>query len=242
MKNKTIILLSIMLLFATGCGHNILTDYEVKGIDLSIPIGGYPFGVKIGIVRVNSNMVRGNATYSANTNVGTEIGTGATQKSTVIQFSSNAQINEGNVEKIMTSETVSDQVKETFVKEYLAEQQAPEVKAVTSKTPTAVTVVGDNPKLHKNVELQKQESILSMFTISGWIQGILAKMGDFFVMTAAGKLIMILVECLAGLIILLFVIDIIKKIVSLISRKIKSKKQSKIDQKNLNITITCDKF
>ncbi len=56
MKRK---LLLIFLLLLTSCGHNVLTNYEVKGIDLSIPICGYPFGLKLGVVKANQNLLRG---------------------------------------------------------------------------------------------------------------------------------------------------------------------------------------
>lgn len=219
MKHSINILLILFSLILTGCGHNILTNYKVKGIDISIPIGGYPFGIKIGVVEVNSNMVRGNATYSAHNNTGVEVGSGATQTSTVIQFSSNAQINEGNVEKIMTDENVSDSVKKKFVAEYLSKQQAPEVLQVTTKTPVSATVSGNDSKIHENIKLESQNSILDLFSITSWIKDIIAKIILFFTMNAAGKLIILLAKYLAGLIIILFVYDIIKKIWSFLIRK-----------------------
>ena len=59
---RLLLIASILLL--TGCGHNVMTNYSVKGVDLSVPIFGYPFGMRIGIVQANQNMMRGNASYT----------------------------------------------------------------------------------------------------------------------------------------------------------------------------------
>lgn len=55
--------LSFALLLAS-CGHNVLTNYEVKGLDVSIPIFGYPFGVRVGVVKANQNLLRGDSSYA----------------------------------------------------------------------------------------------------------------------------------------------------------------------------------
>ena len=187
LKIKNIILmLSVILL--TGCGHNILTNYEVKGIDVTIPLFGYPFGLRVGMVNANTNMLRGNSTYSFHTNTGTEVGSGTVQTTNVIEFSSNTQINEGNVEKILTSPTVSDEVKKAVVTDYLANQTAPVVAPVSTNTPTSLTASGNDSKMHKN-KLKRSEPIIGSLLSDTVIMKVLKLILNFLLMTTAGKII-----------------------------------------------------
>ena len=164
----------ISTLLLTGCGHNMLVDYKVKGLDLSVPLFGYPFGIRLGEVTMNSNVIRGNSTYSAHSNTGFDVSTATTTTTNVIQFSANSQINEGYVKDILTSETVEPDVKQTFVENYLSNQEAPEVFPVTLKTNQGTTAAGDDPELHKS-EVPKHKNLLEMFSLSSWFDNILVR-------------------------------------------------------------------
>lgn len=176
------------VLLLTGCGHNVLTNYEVEGLDLSVPIFGYPFGIRIGSVKVNSNLIRGNAAYSSHANTGTELGSGTIQKTTVIEFASNTQINEGNIEKILTSENVSDDVKKAVVTDYLVSQTAPDMPAVSTNTPTSLTAAGNDPKIHKN-KLERSKPILDGLIADSIVVTIVKLILNFLLMTTAGKIV-----------------------------------------------------
>ena len=188
MKNFfSLFVISALLVFlAASCGHNMLVDYKVKGVDLSIPLFGYPFGIRLGEVTMNSNVIRGNSTYSAHSTTGTDISTATTTTTNVIQFSANSQINEGYVKDILTSETVEPEVKEAFVEEFLSNQEAPEVLPVTMKTNQGATAAGNDPELHK-AEIPKHKNLLEMFSLSSWFDNILVRIGDWFVLSKARK-------------------------------------------------------
>lgn len=220
MKNalsSTILLLFLMLCLSplfSSCGHNMLTDYKVKGLDLSIPIMGYPFGIRLGETSMNFNVVRGNASYSSHANTGFDVSTATTSTTSVIQFSSNPQVNEGYVHDILTSEKVESDVKESFVKDYLGQQEAPNVLPVTLKSNQGATAAGNDPEIHK-AEIPKHKNLLEMLSFGNFIQGMLAKMADWFLLSKAGQIIILLAQALAGLILFLFLIDILKKLWSL---------------------------
>jgi len=140
---RLLIALSLLL---SSCGHNVMTNYSVKGVDLSVPIFGYPFGLRMGVVQANQNMLRGNATYTMHS---ANSGPGGAQDASVIQFSSKTQINEGNVEKILQSPTLSEDVKRQFIKDFLADQDAPSVLPASTNTPSTVTATSGNTKMHE---------------------------------------------------------------------------------------------
>ena len=89
MKHIYIVVLAMTALLA-GCGHNILTNYEVRGVDASIPVLGYPFGIRLGYVKANQNFIRGGSSYAIHTSAGTEAASGNMQETQVIQFTSSA--------------------------------------------------------------------------------------------------------------------------------------------------------
>ena len=152
----------------------MLTDYKVKGLDLSIPIMGYPFGIRFGETTMNFNVVRGNASYTSHANSGFDVSTATTSTASVIQFSSNPQVNEGYVHDILTSDKVEPEVKEDFVKDYLSQQKAPEVLSVSLKTNQGATAAGNDPEIHK-AEIPKHKNLLEIFSLSSWIVSSIAK-------------------------------------------------------------------
>jgi hypothetical protein len=171
-----------------GCGHNVLTNYEVKGVDASIPIFGYPFGFRLGYVKANQNLIRGNSAYTIHSSTGTDISTGSVNETQVIQFSSSTQINEGNVEKIMQSDKVSDEVKRSFIKDFLNSDNKPTVLPVSTNTPMTVTASGDNPKLHKR-QFDEKKPFFSLASMKNFLKEIV----DFALLTVGGQILSILV-------------------------------------------------
>lgn len=201
---------TLLALFLVGCGHNILTNYRVKGLDVTFPIFGYPFGFRLGEVTANSNFIRGNATYTSHSNTGTEVTSGASQTTDVIQFSSNIQVNEGNIEKIIESKDVSPEVKSKFIEDYLAKSSAPTLLPASTNTSSTTTASATDPEIHKN-SISKSSS-----NSFGWLSLIkkVIKIGiNFFLMTAVGKTIAIILFILAIYIAIKLLYTLLKKVV-----------------------------
>jgi len=192
MKNSFLYAITLVLLL-TSCGHNVLTNYEVKGLDLSVPIFGYPFGVRIGVVKANQNLLRGDSTYTIHSNTGTEIGSGTVQETQVIQFSANTQINEGNIEKIIRSDEVSDEVKAVFIEKYLSNSKAPVLHPASTNTPTTVTASGDDPKIHERQFETSKSSIWSVGS-SSLLKKAIEIAVNFVLLTSTGKVIAVVVS------------------------------------------------
>ena len=108
----------------------------------------------------------------------------------MIQFAANTQINEGNVEKIMQSETVPDSVKKTFVESYLSKNQAPALPPTSTNTPTTVTAAGEEPKIHGNqFEQKKGASLLSALGKKSILETIIGAAVDILLMSTVGKVL-----------------------------------------------------
>jgi len=217
MKNSFLYTITLVLLL-TSCGHNVLTNYEVKGLDLSVPIFGYPFGLRMGIVKANQNLLRGDSSYTIHSNTGTEIGSGTVQETQVIQFSANTQINEGNVEKIMQSETASDDVKKSFVENYLSKNQAPTLLPTSTNTPTTVTAAGEDSRIHKKQFEQSSSSIWSLSKKS-ILKKIIEIAMNFLLMTTLGKVLSLILTILAVYLIIRISYWLIKKILLMLAKK-----------------------
>ena len=66
--------------------------------------------------------------------LGYDISTATTNTSSVVQFSSNPQVNEGYVHDILSDDNLADGVKEAFIKDYLGKQASPEIQPVSLKS------------------------------------------------------------------------------------------------------------
>ncbi len=136
---------------------------------------------------------------------------GNAQETQVIQFSSNTQINEGNIEKILKSKDIANDVKSAFIEKYLAVQEAPKLLPVSTNTPTTETATSDDPKMHKK---QFEKSTISIFSLS-WI-GIAKKVLDilleFLLLSTTGKIISIFAMILLIYLAVRFIYWLFKKI------------------------------
>ena len=131
MKNFFILL--CLMLFA-GCGHNFYFESENIGIALRIPLPeGGDIGLMAGSTKTVSASVRGGSSFT------TESAHGAGLLSDhgvakVTQFKSNIQVNEGNIERILTSSNITEKVKLEFVKNLDLKSKAPEFKSNVLQT------------------------------------------------------------------------------------------------------------
>lgn len=135
MKNFCILL--CLMLFA-GCGHNFYFESENIGIALRIPLPeGGDIGLMAGSTKTVSASVRGGSSFT------TESAHGAGLLSDhgvakVTQFKSNIQVNEGNIERILTSSNITEKVKLEFVKNLDLKSKAPEFKSNVLQTRSAL--------------------------------------------------------------------------------------------------------
>ena len=173
---KTIRLLTAVAiaLALVGCGHNIVSDCQTVGLDLSFPIFGYPFGVRLGKVKTSTNCLRGNAAYMSQSNGSTNVLSGDTQSTRVTQFSANTQINEGYINQFLSNQKIQPAVKQAFIKLYLSKQDAPEIVPITTRTPTSATSAGQSSKIHQT-SLQKTISKIGNTTLKGLVKSITKK-------------------------------------------------------------------
>ena len=129
---------------------------------------------------------------------------GNAQETQVIQFSSNTQINEGNIEKILQSKEISDEVKASFIEKYLAVQEAPKLLPVSTNTPTTETASAEDSKIHKKQFEKSDSSIWSNGKLS-IVKKILDIILNFLLLSTVGKIISVF----AGVILLYSAIKLI---------------------------------
>lgn len=173
---------------------------------------GYPFGLRIGSIKANQNLIRGNSSYTIQTNSGVGESVHETQ---VIQYSANTQINEGNIEKIMTSDNVSDEVKTTFIEKYLAEQEAPELLPASTNSPSSVTASSDDPRMHKRQSSSNDTS----FSFKSIIMRAIDSTIRFLMMSIVGNMISVLLAISIVYLMIKMIYKVFKKVFIAIFRQ-----------------------
>ena len=116
--------------------------------------------------------------------LGYDISTATTNTSSVVQFSSNPQVNEGYVHDILSDDNLADGVKEAFIKDYLGKQASPEIQPVSLKSSLGASTAGDDPSIHK-AEIPKHKNLLEMLSLHSWIDNLLVRAADWFVLSKA---------------------------------------------------------
>ena len=125
----------LILLLLSGCGHNRYNEYKFTGVAFSIPFGEVGNAiVGIGTIETSVAMVRGGSSISTESATGAGIFAGAAGSSKITTIKFNEQLNEGNVVKIMESESVPDEAKIAIAKSYSEGVQAPEFKPSAMQT------------------------------------------------------------------------------------------------------------
>lgn len=138
--------LLFMCLSLTGCGHNVYVEHDTAGLYLAFPIGveGSRASISIGSAKTVVATVRGGTGFTTETSTGGGLFSGAAGTAKVTQFKSNMQLNEGNIEKIMTSPDVPEQVKITLAEQLVKNTAAPEFLPTATATREAATTANGN--------------------------------------------------------------------------------------------------
>lgn len=187
-----------------------MSKSKVTGFDLRLGT----FGLSLGIIENSSNLVRGNATLSTQSSSNTDVATGAISESHTTQFSSNVQMNEGNIARVLNSDNIGDEAKIALIEKYFGTQYAPATQQVTSKTYGSTTIVGDSSRIHSNASVEKNERDYWMkyLTPTHFFTVVLSGVASWMANTTFGQVVVLLLKCIAGLIIVLFIKDIFFKI------------------------------
>lgn len=174
----------------------------------------------MGIIENSSNLVRGNASLSTQVSSNTDIATGAISESHTTQFSSNVQMNEGNITRVLNSDNLSDEAKIALIEKYFGTQSAPETQQVTSKTFGSTTIVGNSKKIHANASVERNERDywLKYLTPTHWFTVALSGVATWMASSTSGQVTVFVIKLLAGIIIILFIRDIFLKICRLVKR------------------------
>ena len=133
MTNKSIFA-TCLLAICVGCaGTNMYYEHDAIGLDLTVPICGQRVGLVLGSVKSTSTAVRGGTSFDSQSTSGTGLNGNATvaRKTT---FRANAQLNEGNVVKIMESPYTSDKAKVVLAKQIGDGVVAPDFEPTAMRT------------------------------------------------------------------------------------------------------------
>lgn len=148
MKNKIIFIsfCSLMFLFLCGCGHSIVRTDRGIGFHFRVPNpfqqGDSIVDFKLGNIDTTIAIIRGNTTFDSTSAKGGSL-TGISGISERFAISSNPQLNEGYIAKILTSPNADKETKVEIAK-YLASKDAPTISDAKSITIGAATGSGEN--------------------------------------------------------------------------------------------------
>lgn len=137
-----------VLLFVNGCGHTMYHKVEGTGLYGRIPTpnGGSLIEVAIGDMNITYGILRGGATLDENTSKGGTFGSVSLGRHTHV--STAPAMNEGNIEKVLTSSNTDDKTKQ-MIALYLISR-----KPVTPP-PAAVTAVNSGSSTGAEKEIPK---------------------------------------------------------------------------------------
>lgn len=135
-------LLSCLVLgIVAGCGHTFYFESDTTGLLANIPIGEQSLGVMIGSSKTIQASVRGGSTFETSTTSGAGLFSGAGGVSKLSRMSTNLQVNEGNMVKIMTATNVSDEVKVELAKALTTAKAPPSIPHIL-QTATSTANIG----------------------------------------------------------------------------------------------------
>ena len=137
-----VIMLLFMLLFC-GCGHTMLIESEITGFSVSVPIGeSSPINITVGMSKTVTAAVRGGTTVETTSVAGGGIFSGDAGIGKKTTLKTNAQLNEGNLVKIMTSAECTDEAKNMLASNLCAAVRAPIAEPMVIQTQTATVNTG----------------------------------------------------------------------------------------------------
>ena len=143
MKIGNFVLILLLMLLFCGCGHTMLIESEITGFSVSVPIGeSSPVNVTIGMSKTVTAAVRGGTTVETTSVAGGGIFSGDAGIGKKTTLKTNAQLNEGNLVKVMTSPDCPDAAKNMLASNMYASAKAPISEPMVIQTQTATVNTG----------------------------------------------------------------------------------------------------
>jgi hypothetical protein len=107
---------------------------------------------------------------------------------------------------------VSDDVKKSFIQDYMKNQEAPKLLDTSTNTPIGVTATSDNPKMHTS-KMERTQSVFSLSIFSTIIIKVLKLIINFLMMTTVGNVIYILVILFSAYAVIRLLYWLLKKLI-----------------------------
>ena len=143
MKIGNLVLLLLFMLLFCGCGHTMLIESEITGLSVSVPIGeSSPVNITLGMSKTVTAAVRGGTTVETTSVAGGGIFSGDAGIGKKTTLKTNAQLNEGNLVKVMTSSGCPNEAKNMLASNMCAAAQAPIAEPMVIQTQTATVNTG----------------------------------------------------------------------------------------------------
>lgn len=134
-KHIGIILTALSMSILSGCGHGVLISNKLTGIALTFPVGdGQQIGVVIGSTESTTATVRGGTTVESTSVSGTGILSGTGGANHITTMRTNAQLNEGYLSDVLTSENCPESVKLILASNLVNASKAPETNPAVVQT------------------------------------------------------------------------------------------------------------
>ena len=160
MKIGNFVLILLLMLLFCGCGHTMLIESEITGLSVSVPIGeSSPVNVTLGMSKTVTAAVRGGTTVETTSVAGGGIFSGDAGIGKKTTLKTNAQLNEGNLVKVMTSPDCPDAAKNMLASNMCVSAQAPIAEPMVIQTQTATVNTG--------VESVTSNAVSSINRVSG---------------------------------------------------------------------------
>lgn len=130
------------LAIMSGCGHNRVNMHSTFGPSVSLPLGDFgSVVVSIGSSKTTSALVRGGSSFTTESAEGGGLLSTAGGTTTISTFKSNAQLNEGNLVKVLTSTNVPDKAKIALAEKLSKGMTAPGFEPAAMETREGIVYV-----------------------------------------------------------------------------------------------------
>jgi len=158
MKHMRIMFLMSILLALSGCGHSTLTERESTGVAVFVPFCDGTIGVCVGNMKTTTANMRGSASMETTSTASGGLFSGAGGVSKITNFKTNAQLNEGNLVKVMTSPEVPDAAKIILATNLASAVKAPKFMPSIMQTEASTIHLGSEAIQSNTVERIERRS------------------------------------------------------------------------------------
>lgn len=132
-----------LVMLISGCGHGMLIESETTGFSISIPVGeSTPLNITVGMTKTTTATVRGGTTVETTSVAGGGIFSGDAGIGKKTTMRTNAQLNEGNLRKVMTSPDCPPEAKIILASNLVNAAAAPTTDPMVVQTTTATVNTG----------------------------------------------------------------------------------------------------